>query len=251
LAIAAWLLARYDTAEAVASHMRTYQDPETGGIDDHRPRGGGDKSQDLLKTAQFGISALVMGDRNAGEGVFRWLKTTYQLQPDLPHRLYPSRIGNSLITTFPREQTLLRVVDFEAPRQLYFHPGIAAAFLGGWSQQTRDASALQLGRDYLALSTRGTEEQFTDLSSVQICKFGWGAAAMLAADPTGGHLSWAIKMMEWFCDRQRPDGSWAPSSFMTPEPQLLDHYWKTAEHTMELCYLESAIRAHVARAEGI
>ncbi|MET0928245.1 MAG: hypothetical protein ABWX74_01940, partial [Aeromicrobium sp.] len=136
-------------------------------------------------------------------------------------------------------------VDWTAPRQAYFHAGIAAAFAAGYAAQTGSAEALQLGRDYMSLTTRGTEAQFTDEKSVQICKFGWGAAAMLNADPEGGHLPWAIRMAEWFVDRQRPDGAWAPSNFMDDaEPQMLDLYWKTAEHLMEICYLEQSLTAH-------
>jgi hypothetical protein len=242
LAIAAWLLARYDTARVINDHMRTYQDPETGGIHEHRhdetPQR---REQDNLKTAQFGISSLVTGDTHASEEVARWLRTTYELQPDLPHRFYPTRAGNQLITDVATDQALKYVLDLQAPRQLYFHPGIAAAFLAGWGQQTGQADVLDLGRKFLALTTNGTEQQFTDTSSVQICKYGWGAAAMVNADPDGGHLPAVLRMASWFCDRQRPDGSWAPSSFITPEPGPLDLFWKTAEHTMELAYIEHAL----------
>ncbi|MHA7273739.1 hypothetical protein ACX80Z_09940 [Arthrobacter sp. TMT4-20] len=242
LAIASWLLARYDTARVIGDHMRTYQDPVTGGIHEDRNDEKGDtRRQDNLKTSQFGISALVTGDKQAAEGVAGWLRTTFELQPDLPRRFYPTRIGDKLVTEFPADRELTHVLDFTAPRQLYYHPGIAAAFLAGWSQQNGDSAVLELGRRYLALSTNGTAAQFNDISSVQICKYGWGAAAMLAADPDGEHLSPVLKMANWFCDRQRPDGSWAPSAFMTPAPGPHDLFWKTAEHTMELAYIEQAL----------
>jgi hypothetical protein len=70
---------------------------------------------------------------------------------------------------------------------------------------------------------------------------------MLSADPDGGHLPWVARMGEWFVRRQRPDGAWAPSSFVTPQPGILDLYWKTAEHIMELSYLEQALAAHATR----
>jgi hypothetical protein len=243
IAIASWLLGRYATARVLADQMRTYQDPETGGIFEHRPEDAvpGERIQDNLKTAQFGISALVMGDRIDADGVANWLRTNYELQPHLPRRFYPTRSGERLITEFPAEKALMYVVDLNAPQQLYFHPGIAAAFLGGWSQQTGDSTWTELGRRYLAISTNGTSAQFDDPTSVQICKYGWGAAAMLTADPGGGHLAEATRMANWFCDRQQTDGAWAPASFFTPEPGLLDLYWKTAEHTMELAYLEHAL----------
>lgn len=242
LAIAAWLLAHYDTARVLNDHMRTYQDPDTGGIHENRHDEPVDlRQQGNLKTAQFGVSSLVTGDRESATGVARWLRTTYDLQPDLPRRFYPIRNGHDLVTDIPAGREREYVLDFQAPRQLYFHPGIAAAFLAGWTQQTGDTEARALGRNYLALSTNATSEQFTDTASVQICKYGWGAAAMLDADPAGEHLPAVITMATWFCDRQRQDGSWAPSSFMLPNPGLLDLYWKTAEHTMELAYIEHAL----------
>jgi hypothetical protein len=248
LVIASWLLGRYSTARALTEQMRGYQDPDTGGIleERHGEPSAYPRLQDTLKTAQYGISALVTGDTSAAQGVATWLRTTYDLQPDLPARYYPARSGDQLITRYEPNQALRFVLDLQAPRQLYFHPGIAAAFLAGWSSQTGDTTARDLGRSYLALSTNGTPAQFNDEASVQICKYGWGAAAMAIADPDGNHLPAVTKMARWFCDRQRPDGAWAPSSFMTPEPGQLDLYWKTAEHTMELAYIEHALISAVA-----
>jgi hypothetical protein len=247
LAIASWLLARYDTARTINEHMRTYQDPATGGVQEYRHDQASPRAeQDTLKTCQLGISALVTGDTASAAAVADWLRVTYQLQPELPNVYYPRRSGQTLLTDYPAERALVYKLDLQAPKQLYFHTGIAAAFLAGWAQQTGDPTVLALGRDHLALNTGGTSAQFDDTTSVQICKYGWGAAAMLAADPAGGHLPAVTRMATWFCDRQHADGSWAPSSFMTPSPGILDHYWKTAEHTMELAYIEQALRNHMA-----
>jgi hypothetical protein len=242
LAIAAWLLARYDTARVVNSRLEHFQDPDSGGAYEFRDFGA-DPLQDTLKTGQLGISALVTGRRDMAEGVHRWLARNYAEQPELPARLYPSWRGDGLVTDVAADQRFVRVLDFAAERQAYFHPGIAGAFLAGYAQQTGDASALQLGKDYLALTTGGTDAQFNDRGSVQICKFGWGAAAMHAADPDGGHLPWVVRMGEWFVRRQRADGAWAPSIFMAPEPGPLDLFWKTAEHLMEVSYIEQALVA--------
>jgi hypothetical protein len=92
----------------------------------------------------------------------------------------------------------------------------------------------------------GMQQQYDDQGSVQICKFGWGAAAMLAADLDGGYLPRVVRMGEWFARRLRRDGSWAPSAFMTPYPGLLDLYWKTDEHVMELSYDEQALTVGAA-----
>jgi hypothetical protein len=240
VAIASWLLGRYDTAELVNSRLRYFQNPETGGVYDYLDFHA-DPLEDSLKTAQVGVSALLTGDRSTADRVHQWLAVNYAEQPELPRRLFTGRRADKVVTDFPSDQAYVRVVDFQADHQTYFNPGIAAVFLAGYAGTTGSRAAVQLGRDYLSLNKGGTDRQFEDLSSVQICKFGWGAAAMLTADPAGDHRPWVERMATWFCDRQLDDGTWAPSSFATPEPTLLDYYWKTAEHLMELCYIEQAL----------
>lgn len=240
IAIAAWLLTRYGTANLVMDRIAYWTDPDTGGAYEYKDHDQ-DPLQDMLKTSQVGISALVTGRTDLADGVYRWLQAAWAAQPDLPRRLYPSVRGGEPVADFASGDALLRVVDFQSPRQLYFHSGIAGAFLAGYGQQFRDTTAIGLGNRYLELNKTGTVAQFDDTSSVQICKFGWGVAAMQTADPTSGQLPWLVRMGQWFVDRQRPDGSWAPSSFTTPDPGLLDYYWKTAEHLMELSYIQQAL----------
>jgi hypothetical protein len=241
IAIAAWMLGRYGTATAINDRLRSLQDPVTGGVYEYLDHGE-DNLEDLLKTAQVGISALATGDRATADGVFHWVATHYFEQPDLPRRLFTARRDGAVVTTFPESEAFLRVVDFHAPRQTYFNPGIAAAFLAGYYLQTGVSDALPLARDYLTLNTSGSDIQWTDPTSVQICKFGWGAAAMTVADRSGRHRGDAERMARWFCDRQRPDGAWAPSSFgSNVEPSTADLFWKSAEHLLELCFVEQAL----------
>jgi hypothetical protein len=249
IAIAAWMLARYDTARTVMDRLEHWTDPETGGVWEYQdPRVN--PLQDTLKTAQLGISSLVTGRMAVSDGVYRWLRRMWEMQPELAQgRYYPGFSAGELVREFREEERLLRLVDFTKPRQLYFHTGIAGAFLAGYAEQTGDRDALELGDQFLAMNRQGSAAQFDDPTSVQICKFGWGAAWMHNAAPGSGQLPWVVRMGEWFVERQRPDGAWAPSSFMTPgrEPELLDLYWKTAEHLMEMSYIEQSLRASLTR----
>jgi len=241
LAIAANLLARYDLADLIMERMKAYWNAETGGIyeitDYHT-----DPVEEILKTCQFGISSLVTGNDDVSEKIFTWLQRIYCLQPSLPGKLYPALRNGVLITKYEERDAFMRCVDFSASRQAYFFSGIAAAFLAGYYQRTGNKAALQLAEAYLVLNEKGTDQQFEDQSSIQICKYGWGVAATYTASPTPERRVWVRKMADWFVGRQEEDGSWAPSSFSCPRPGALDYYWKTAEHLMEMSYIEIALR---------
>lgn len=239
IAIAAWLLGRYGTARAVMDSLDIYRDESTGGVFEYADFTA-DPLQDMLKTSQLGVAALVTARADTARGVRDWLASAWSAQPELPDRLYPSMRNGRLVTDFDDSEAFMRVVDFTKPTQLYFHSGIAGAFLAGYAQQFGDPSALELANGYLQLNAHGTSAQFDDRTSVQICKYGWGAAIAHNADPTSS-LDAVITMAKWFIDRQEPDGSWAPSSFAVPSPGPLDFAWKTSEHLMELSYIEQSL----------
>ena len=248
VAYGAWLLERYDTAVAIMERLRMYQNRETGGATSGLPGLGG--TQDLLCTAQLGVTALVMGQGDVAADVCGWLGRLFDAQPELPRRLYVVW-DDGLVTNTTPGTAFARVVDFTKERQAYFNPGMAAVFLAGYAMQGGGESALTLGRKFLELNIRGTARQFDDVESVQICKFGWGAAAMLEAERTDAYLDHVIEMAEWFIGRQAEDGCWVPSTFMSPEPDDVDKLWKTAEHLMELTVISTAIASRRARQEGV
>jgi hypothetical protein len=243
IAIAAWMLGRYDTAQQVMAAMTGFTDPATGGVYDKRDFAT-DPVQDTLKTAQLGISSLITGHHDVSRGVASWLTRTLADQPELPARYYSSRRNDRLVTDFEPAEAFSRVLDFSRPHQAYFQPGIAAAFLSGWAQISGERSHLDTAQAFLRLNQVGGDLQFDDPTTVQVCKFGWGAATTYAAEPTADLRSWVVRMGEWFVRRQRTDGAWAPSAYATPEPGQLDLYWKTAEHVMEFSYVLDALAMH-------
>lgn len=240
LAIASWLLGNYDTANRIMNAMTAFIDPESGGVFEYRSFRS-DPIQDTLKTAQLGVSALVTGQSTVSDGVANWLIRNYEDQPDLPNRYFSSRRNGELVTSFDQKDAFNRVVDYSLPQQAFFHPGIAAAFLTGYHEQTGNKRAIETARNYLKITTGGGDLQFEDPTSVQICKFGWGVAHTYQTASDADLRPWVIRMGEWFLARQKQDGSWAPASFMTPEPGPLDYYWKTAEHVMELSYIITSL----------
>jgi hypothetical protein len=175
--------------------------------------------------------------------IYRCIRGVWEQQPELGElRLYSTWNATGLITQFPANDVFMKIADFKALRQAYYLPGAAAAFLADYAMRVNDPAPLALARDMMQLNINGCADQFTDRASVQICKFGWGAAQLLVADPDGGWLSHTLKMADWFCDRQEEDGSWLPSAFsLKAEPTDMDKMWKTAEHLMEACLLGAAI----------
>ena len=242
LAHGAWMLERYDTAQALMNTLRDYQDPETGGAYAERPEIRSSQRQDLFPTAQLGMTALMTGHDDVAEGCFAWIADLYDLQPELPQRLFSARDEHGLMNPkdggseqhYGKSLEWEVVTDFAKPRQTHYNPGIAAAFLGRYFAKTGNERARELGRSYLQLSESGTEEQFSDRGAGQICKFGWGAANMLMVDPDGGHLANVIRMAEWFIERQEEDGRWLPAVFITPNPTIDSYMEVGAEMTLHM-----------------
>ncbi|MGH6696169.1 hypothetical protein [Sphingopyxis sp.] len=247
LAIGAWLVERYDVAGRIMAKLETMMHLETGGVDTGLTDADGVAMQDLLMTAQVGFAALVTGRTLVAARARAWVDALLRDQPDYPHRLYTFRAGSRLVTDPTDRIKWLGLCEFQSPRQAYYTPGIAAAFLAGVAMQSADASALETAEAYLEMNRRGTRDQFEDLASVQLCKFGWGSALVVLARAGAGPVGDVETMGQWFLDRQGADGSWAPSAFLVPDPDISDRIMKTAEHVMEVNAILAALGAAAAR----
>jgi len=217
LASGAWHLERYDTAQRLAGRLGSaYQDAETGGAYASHPDHRSDGRQDLFPTAQLGMTGLTTGHLDLAHGAYRWLESLYESQPDVPRRLYTATQGARLITDTGDDAELAWqvVTDFTKPRQAFYNPGIAAAFLGRYHMATGNGRALRLAENYIDLTIRGTEAQFDYSDSVQVCKFAWGAAVLLEATGNPAYLEHLWRMAHWFVAAQNSDGSWDNSPFL-------------------------------------
>jgi len=216
IACGALQLERYDTAAKVVAALRRFQDEASGGAYAERPEARRTGRQDLFPTAQLGLTALMAGELAIAAAAYRWLDSLWRRQPGLPARLITATDGAGRLWIPPPEEPELRweaITDFAQPRQAFYNPGIAAAFLGRYSMRTGDREARRLARDYFALAEGATPRQFDATDSVQVCKLGWGASVLLEADPAGPWLPWVIRMGEWFVGAQQSDGSWRESAF--------------------------------------
>ncbi|MGW4240722.1 hypothetical protein ACWEJP_28600 [Streptomyces sp. NPDC004749] len=221
LAIAAWLLGRYDTANSIMKAMAEFTDPETGGVYEFRsPRA--DPVQDTLKTAQLG---MCHGATTAADATVPWSplsrrRTRSAASSTSAARASPassreSRPPFSPVTTSRRETS-----SPSGER---------------WTTSTSPSAVV-------------TSSSTTVLGADLQVRLG-GAAVTYAAASQADLRPWVARMGEWFARRQKPDGSWAPATFVAPHPGPLDHYWKTAEHVMELSYIVASLSAQPVDAE--
>lgn len=239
LALAAHLLNRFDTAEMLLNRiLSAYYNPTSGGAFYYRD--GANRSEDMLFTSQVGLLATRMGRTDVAHDVYQWFVRLWEHQTEVSAgRLRPTWCDGSLVL----DDAPANLVDFNRPRQLYYLPGAASAFLAEYSSRSGRREAIELASQFMQLNIGGTPRQFDDPDSVHICKFGWGAAELLVADPQGGWEVHAVRMADWFVQRQRPDGAWDPSAFTLTAPASdIDRMWKTAEHLMEVVELEAALR---------
>lgn len=247
LAIGAWLAERFDLALRVMNALRTWQDPATGGCPIAPPENRATDLSDLLSTAQVGLAAVITGQDDIADLCWQWVRELVGQQPqDAGPRFFTFRRATELLVEPDKSLEWLAVTDFSKPRQTFYTPGMAAVFLAAYGSRRGQPEALAMARRLLRFNTEGCEDQFKDPQSVQACKFGWGAAAVLVADPASDLLPHVISMGDWFAGNQHDDGAWAPSTFLAPVPSNIDKLVKTAEHVMEV----NAVLAALGTARG-
>ena len=107
------------------------------------------------------MAALLTGRFDVADGAFHWFRALWEAQPELPRKLYLAWDDGGLITEFDDAVAFGRVIDFQAPRQSFFNPGIAAAFLGRYAMATGTAQAAEIARELIRLSEGGTSPSTT------------------------------------------------------------------------------------------
>jgi hypothetical protein len=244
MATGAWHLERYDTANSIMETLRAYQHPVTGGSFVERPEHRTTGRQEVLCTAQLGMAALLTGRIDVADGAFHWFRSLWDAQPDLPRKLYLAWDDKGLVTEFADDVAFGRVIDFQAPRQAFFNPGIAAAFLGRYAMATGTAQASEIAREMIRLSEGGTELQYDWADTVHVGKIAWGASIVFEVAPDLALANQIVRMAQWLRDCQPDDGGWAPSHFLFPNPNDADVLWKTAEHIMIINFMLAAIGGH-------
>jgi hypothetical protein len=246
-AIGAWLAERFDVSLRTMAALREWQDPVSGGCPVAPSADRITDICDLLSTAQVGLAAVITGQDDMADRCWRWVADLVDRQPaDAGKRLFTFKRGADMLVDPDASLQWLAITDFVKPRQTYYTPGMAGVFLASYAARRDRPEALALAKRLLRFNIEGTGEQFNDPASVQVCKFGWGTAAVFVADPASDLLPHLLRMGDWFAGNQHGDGAWAPSTFVAPQPSDVDKLVKTAEHVMEV----NAVLAALGTARG-
>ena len=241
--VSAWLSGSFDIALRSMDYLASQQDPVLGGLPTRLGNGNHPAGIcDILSTAQVGLSALVTGQLEVADKAYHWLDGLLTAQPSST-TFHMFRQGEAVWRTPDPAFAWAAIVPFDQPRQAFYGPAMAAVFLARYAHIRHRPEAIAIARGFLAYNVNGTQAQFTDIDSVQACKFGWAVGVMHQADPDGGWGKWLAPMTQWFIDRQAPEGWWGPSRFADADPTCADKLVKTSEHLMEITALIAALGA--------
>jgi len=142
-------LGQFDLSLRGAEFLLSMQHPESGGFLTRGPEAALSGEQDLMSTAMAGIAALYTGHVEEARRVGNHLARVWEKQPVASKRLYFTlQNGEQLITDFPEEDAILRMVDATKPAQHYVIPGLATAFLVRLWYATGERKYLHAANEY-------------------------------------------------------------------------------------------------------
>lgn len=227
--LGAHLLRQFDISiPAMEFLIKNYHDNENGGFFNNIENTGADGEKEICHSSQGGISALMTGHIETARKVAHFLKKVYDAQLELPDRLYIYySTKKGLITDFNNtpEERRNYVIEAQEPRQMYFAPGIAAAFLVRLYMVTKNIEYLELAKKYQKFAMGCTERQF---EVPQVCKTGWGSALLYQVTKEEKYKEWTIRVGDYYVASQFEDGHWENIE-PHKEPQIEINVRVTAE----------------------
>jgi hypothetical protein len=238
----AHLLRQYDISRRGMRFLLTLQDRDSGGFFNRKDNLGPSGEQDIWNTSQAGLTCLLTGYYDEAKRVGAFLERMWELQPDAENRLYtvysPSR---GLVTDFPEEKASIYHVDVDKPKQLYFKPGIAAAFLSRLYLCSAEQRFRDLATRYIEFAMSCSEDQF---SRPQVRKTGWGAGLVYQITGDTKYRAHATKVLDYILDAQYPEGHWVNLIAYSAAPEREKAIETTAEAIVHLDHITASINVY-------
>jgi hypothetical protein len=224
----AHMLRQFDLSCRGMRFLLGFQDRDSGGFFNRKEETGPGGEEDIWCSSQAGLTCLLTGHLEQARKVAHFLETVYKLQPDKERSLYfVYHRGKGLVTDFPDEKATAYCIQADRPRQYYFQPGIAAAFLCRLYMATAERKHLDLAEKYIEFAT-GCTHLF---SAPQVCKVGWGSALLYQVTKDSQYYDLAAKVADYFVEHQYPEGYWMN---IAPYRTLQSIIEITAEFTVHL-----------------
>ena len=203
----AWLiqgahrLGQFDLSVRGAEFLLRYQTP-CGGFQAFE---GGVPYVECVGTSWSGLAELTVGNRESAAAAAKCLKQLVDQQPD-PGRFYfrMTREGK-LVTNVPAGEALSYYVDAERKKQIYFHPGIAMAFLCHYYLAMDDSAALAAAETIFEFTQRCADDVYCFLPSGEL---GYSCAVLSAITnrPEARHAAEAVA--DYLVRTQVDEGYW-------------------------------------------
>jgi len=207
---ASLVLSRFDMAYRGMEYLLSHRDPTTGGYCARTPyaEATGAEQEDILSTAFTSFVGLHLGFLDEARQAAGFLKRLFDLQRDLPDRLYlRMNTAGELITEAPPDEAEPRHYAVEAaePQQFYYFVGAAIAFLAELYTITRDESHLDLADRFVDFATGCHDDVYRTDASGKICL---GCTYMYGITGKQKYKAIARRIADFLVEDQHPEGYW-------------------------------------------
>ncbi|NUQ65982.1 MAG: hypothetical protein HUU20_26270 [Pirellulales bacterium] len=203
----AWLvqgahrLGQFDLSFQGAKYLLGHQVP-CGGF---RAFSAGQPYVECVGTSWAGLAELTVGNLPSAAAAAECLGRLVAQQPDPARFYFRMTTGGDLITDVTEGGSLGCYVDACRPEQIYFHPGIAMAFLCRWHLATGDAPALAVAQTIFDFTQRCREDVYCFPPSGKV---GLGCALLASITGETKARQAAEAVGDYLVRTQRADGCW-------------------------------------------
>ena len=207
IVIGAHRLGRFDISIPGIQYMLKYRDPQTGGFCNEKPYPKGRYIEDALTASYNGLACLYLGKLSEACGAGDFLVKLLRLQPEFEERFYTAfDATDGLITDFPPEEAVYRVVETGEREQYYYFLGYPIIFLSKLYLATNDDRYLEAAKEYFNFTKSCQDDVYASPPSG---KLGWGCAALhgITGDEDVGE---AVKSeVRYLLETQDEEGCWS------------------------------------------
>jgi len=205
--IGAHKLGRFDLSFPGIQYMMRYRDPLTGGFCNERPYPEGRYIEDALAASYNGLACLYLGKIVEARGAGDFLMELLRLQPVIEERFYTAFNGKEgLITDYPQEEALYRLVDAQEMDQYHFYIGYPIIFLSKLFLVTDAETYLETAKAYFDFTKLCQDDVYASPPSG---KLGWGSAALYGITGDEDMGSAVGSQVRYLLETQDEEGCWS------------------------------------------